>query len=100
MTINSVIMYGASIWSEAVNTSNKLQKQLLRVQRALAIRVVTGYRTISAVAALLLARIMPATIQASYFRRIYLRIRDLKITVDWTLSLTNFFRLSVASINQ
>jgi len=37
--INSVLMYGAPIWSEAINGSPKLQSQLRRVQRTLAIWV-------------------------------------------------------------
>lgn len=86
-TVNSVIMYGAPIWCDAICTSRELQRQVLRVQRTLAIRVVAGYRTISADAALLLARIVPVTLQASYLKRVFLRLRDLRMTGEWNRSL-------------
>lgn len=83
-TINSVNMYGAPIWSKAINGSPKLQRQLRRIQRTLAIRVVAGYRTVSADAALFLARTPPTSIQAAYFSRVYARVCDLKDSGDWS----------------
>lgn len=44
----------------------------------MAIRIVAGYRTISADAALLLARMPPVFIMASYYKRVFLRIMELK----------------------
>lgn len=44
----------------------------------------SGYRTIPADAALLLARIVPVALQASYLKRVFLRIRNLKQTEDWS----------------
>lgn len=46
-TINSIMMYGVSIWGDAVTVSKKLQNKLQQVQRVLAIRVIFGYRTVS-----------------------------------------------------
>lgn len=82
-TISSVIMYGAPIWGEALSTSRTLQNKITRVQRIIALRVVAGYRTVSADAALVLARIPPAAIQAMYWRRVFLRIKDLKRNDEW-----------------
>lgn len=82
-TINSVLLYGAPIWSEVVGVTPKLKQQLLRVQRVLAIRVIAGYRSISADAALVLARMAPIQLQAAYLRRVYLRVHDLKQLGDW-----------------
>lgn len=50
----------------------------------IALRVVSGYRTVSADAALILARIITLALQASYLRRVFFRIRDLKQTEDWS----------------
>jgi len=80
-TVSSVILYGAPIWSEAIGLSSC--ENNCKVQRTLAIRVIAGYRTISADAALLLARIVPVALQASYLRRVFLRIHDLKQIEEW-----------------
>jgi len=56
----------------------KINDGLRRVQRAIATRVIAGYRTVSADAALLLARIAPAPLQAAYYKRVFIRIHELK----------------------
>lgn len=73
-TIKSILMYGAPIWNDEFGTSRKLQLQIRRVERILAIRVIARYRTISA--ALVLARIPPTCISAAYWKRVYIRLRD------------------------
>lgn len=83
-TIASVINYGAAIWSGAL-TDRKLNAKLRKIQRITAIRVIAAYKTTSADAALLLARIPPAALHAEYFRRVYSRIQDLKSQEDWTI---------------
>ncbi|KAL6417496.1 hypothetical protein ACFW04_012693 [Cataglyphis niger] len=55
-----------------------------RVLRTLAIRVVSGYRTISLDAALLLARIPPVYLLANARRRIYDRVKDLWNSNRWS----------------
>jgi len=87
--IKSVIMYGAPIWSDEFGASRKLKQKIRHIERTLAIRVVAGYRTVSADAAMLLAGIPPMCILAAYWKRVYLRIRDSKINEDWTESLEN-----------
>lgn len=86
-TIKSVMMYGAPIWSDEFCTSRKLKQKIRRVERTLAIRVVAGYRTVSADAALILAGIPPACIHSAYWKRVYLRARDYKLEGVWTKSL-------------
>lgn len=80
--IGSIMNYGAPIWSEST-TSRKIREKLRRLQRIVAIRVIAGYRTISANASLLLARIVLVDIHAAYFRRIFLRVHDLKRQNLW-----------------
>lgn len=81
-TIASVVNYGAPIWSNAL-LNRKLNGKILRIQRQIAIRTIAGYKTISADAALLVARISPAVLHAAYYRRVYVRIQDLKIG-EWS----------------
>ncbi|KMQ89040.1 reverse transcriptase [Lasius niger] len=57
--VQSVILYGAPIWSDAFERSSGAQRSLRRLQRTLAIRVISAYRTTSCDAALLLAKIPP-----------------------------------------
>jgi len=80
--IGSIINYGAPIWSTAT-TNRKIRDKLRRIQRTIAIRVIAGYRTISADASLLLARIIPADIHAAFLRRVFLRAQDLKKQGLW-----------------
>lgn len=82
-TLMSVIAYGAPIWSDVINGSPKLQNRLKQIQRPIALRVIAAYRTVSADAALLLARIPPAMIYASYLKRVYIRVQDLKLVGEW-----------------
>ncbi|KAL0809352.1 hypothetical protein ABMA28_011559 [Loxostege sticticalis] len=55
-------LYGAPVWYDALSRENKLV--LRRAQRHLAVRVVRGYRTVSAEAALALAGSMPWDLDA------------------------------------
>lgn len=80
--IASIINYGAPIWSEST-TNRKIREKLRRIQRVIAIRVIAGYRTISTDASLLMAKIVPADIHAAYFRRVFLRVHELKRQRLW-----------------
>jgi len=85
--VKSILMYGAPIWSDEFCASKKLKQQIRRVERTLAIRVIAGYRTVSADAALVLAGIPPSCIHAAYWKRVYLRVRDHKLEGTWTKKL-------------
>lgn len=82
-TVTSVINYGAPIWSDSL-TNKKLLARILQTQRNIAIRVIAAYRTVSADAASLLARIPPTHIHAAYYKKVYYRIHDLKINNTWS----------------
>ncbi|KAL6420246.1 hypothetical protein ACFW04_013502 [Cataglyphis niger] len=52
----SVILYGAPVWGDVVETSKKLNN-LVSLQRSLAQRIVSSYRIVSGDVACLLARL-------------------------------------------
>lgn len=87
-TVMSVLTYGSPVWHDAMEPVTSLarnrQAPMLRVQRFLALRVISAYRTVSLDAALILSRIPPIYILSGYYRRTYLRIRDLKSQNIWT----------------
>lgn len=80
----SVLFYGAPVWSDALGSSKKAQQSLRRVQRTLAIRVISAYRTVSCDAASLLAEIPPFYMTASCRKRVYERTTELKTRGEWT----------------
>ncbi|XP_025155964.1 uncharacterized protein LOC112588883 [Harpegnathos saltator] len=80
----SVVLYGAPVWVEAFAATQRAQVDLRRIQRQIALRVVSGYRTVSYVAATLLARMPPVDISAASRRRMYERARDLRPYGLWT----------------
>ncbi|XP_025161711.1 uncharacterized protein LOC112590145 [Harpegnathos saltator] len=75
--LNSVALYGAPIWAEALAVSRPIQATLRRVQRALAVRVARCYRTVSHVAATVLASMPPLELMALSYMRMYDRKREL-----------------------
>ncbi|KAL0880860.1 hypothetical protein ABMA27_002043 [Loxostege sticticalis] len=62
-------LYGAPVWYDALSRENKLV--LRRAQRFLAVRVIRGYRTVSAEAALALAGSMPWDLDALVLAALY-----------------------------
>lgn len=78
-TIGSIILYGAPIWCDEIGGSASLKKRIQRVQRMIALRVVSGYRTVSADAAFVLARIIPVALQASYLKSL---LTDSRLKTD------------------
>lgn len=77
--VTSVVMYAAPVCAEALaRCSNRIWSPLRRVQRTVAIRVISGYRTVSYDAAILLARALPWILEATCRRRVYDRIDSLK----------------------
>lgn len=82
--IQSIIMYGAPVWSDKLEKSKVSQRLLAQVQRITAIRTVAGYRTISYEVATVLARIPPWIMTAKKYQRIYERLQDIKRNDTWT----------------
>lgn len=87
-TVMSVLTYGSPVWYDAIMpttaSARRRQAPLLRVQRLIALRVVSAYRSVSLDAALILARIPPLYLLAGCYHRMYIRIKDLKSRLDWT----------------
>lgn len=84
----SVILYGAPIWSEELpRASRDALRDLDRVMRVMAIRVIAGYRTVSLDAAGVLGRIPPLRLLAGARKRMYERVRDLKEADNWSKEL-------------
>lgn len=69
MTAESVAMYGAPVWAEAMKRG-KWRNAYLSLQRRMALRVISAYRTVSLDAALLLAGTPPWDLLSRERRRL------------------------------
>lgn len=77
--VSSVVLYASPLWADKYCSATYKIARLLRVlQRTTAIRVVSGYRTISYVAACLLAGMPSWPLEAARRRRAYERTRQLR----------------------
>lgn len=76
MTTLSVVLYASPVWAESFGLRVAYRGQLAALQRSLALRVIRGYRTVSFVAATLLARIPPIPLMVDKRRRVYERVRE------------------------
>ena len=76
------LLYGAPIWAEDLMTSHCSLLKVRRLHRTVAIRVVRGFRTISAAAAAMFAGFPPLELQALRCREIYLHTRGLSDGVE------------------
>lgn len=74
----SIILYGAPIWGDAVKNSRVLGN-LVSLQRSLAQRIISSYRTVSGDAACLLARLPPIRFIAPMRKRIYDNLKEHQI---------------------
>lgn len=87
MVLTSVVMYAAPVWGRVLATSpDRVLRPLRRLQRTAAIHVVAAYRTVSFDAATLLSRMPPWPLEASLRCRVFERIRELKLSGDFTQS--------------
>lgn len=69
--VRSMALYGAPVWSPALSAQNAAL--LLRAQRALTVRVIRGYRTISQDVACALAGSLPWVLEAEILVAVYRR---------------------------
>ncbi|KMQ89979.1 reverse transcriptase [Lasius niger] len=76
--ILSVILYGAPVWGDVFVKKSCAQPALYRLQRSIAQRVISAYRTVSSNAALLLARLPPLKLLATSRKNTYDRIKELR----------------------
>ncbi|XP_011688863.1 PREDICTED: uncharacterized protein LOC105450628 [Wasmannia auropunctata] len=76
--VHSMILYGAPVWAPAIAANRSLCRDIGRLQRRIALRVVAAYRTVSLEAACLLARIVLFDILARGYWRLYRQTRELR----------------------
>lgn len=76
--IHSIALYGAPVWAEEAQKSRRLTAILRKMQRTMAIRTIRGYRTISHMAATLIAGYPPLEMVAGMQSEVYHTIRDLR----------------------
>jgi hypothetical protein len=62
-TVNSILLYGAEVWAGAMRTK-RYSKRVLAVQRTAALRVACAYRTVSALAVMVVAGVIPLDLLA------------------------------------
>ena len=60
--VNSIIMYGAPIWSKATQ-KDRYRNMPIRVRRKMAIRISSAYRTVSTEAVQVMAGLIPPDLQ-------------------------------------
>lgn len=94
----SVILYGAPLWSEAIASQatasqRRAQAPLNQVQRFLAVRIIAAYRTVSYEAATVLARSPPIYLLTWLQKRVFERLRELRLNNEWTLDTEKEVRL-------
>lgn len=70
--VQSVLLYGAEIWADALS-KEIYSKRLAQVQRRVALRVASAYRTVSHPAVLVIAGVIPIDILAQERSAIYRR---------------------------
>ncbi|KMQ92969.1 reverse transcriptase [Lasius niger] len=76
--ILSVILYGAPVWGDVIIKKSCVLPALYKLQRTVAQRVISAYRTVSSNTAMLLARLPPIKLLATVRKRTYDRIKELR----------------------
>lgn len=69
--VHSVILYDAPIWHKVIGKDRKIRDDLKRIQRRVALRFISAYRTVSYEAAMVLAGIVPIDLQVERAVRAY-----------------------------
>ena len=70
--IQSVLLYGAKMWADALNRK-VYRKRLSQVQRRGPLRVVSAYRTVSEAAVMVIAGVIPINVYAKERRAVHLK---------------------------
>nr|XP_012218027.1 PREDICTED: uncharacterized protein LOC105669565 [Linepithema humile] len=76
--IHSVLLYAAPVWASDVTGNNGIKREISKLQRKISLRLCCGYRTISFVAAMILARQIPLDLTALALRRVYIQSKNLE----------------------
>jgi len=75
--VHSKLLYAAAVWAAPALKVQRNLQSVVRVQRLAALRVIRAYRTVSEVAALMLARILPADLLSMERTEIRRRTKEL-----------------------
>lgn len=76
--IHPILLY-APVWAEEmrVKKAKKELTKLQNVQKQVCIRMISAYKTVSYISALLMARILPIEYQADMLRKLYLKTKEM-----------------------
>lgn len=85
----SVILYGALVWGNALDSTTKNRAIFSPLERMIAQRVISAYRTVSNNAALLLARTPPIRLLAPMRKRIYEKLKNARERGEYSADLKN-----------
>lgn len=80
--VHSVLLYGAPVWAETLDYVKPNVDELTRVQRRATLRSICAYRTVSRVAANVLASIPPIDLLAKERNALFLNRRELQSAQD------------------
>lgn len=78
VTIHAMALYGAPVWAEKVMATQDIKAVLHQLQHRMANRICRGYRTVSWVAAGVIAGIPPMELLAQMYAEVYWRTSELK----------------------
>ncbi|KAH8274669.1 hypothetical protein KR044_010360, partial [Drosophila immigrans] len=73
------MLYASPIWAPAVAQNKSLQRKIAAPYRLSALRVISGFRTVSNEAALVLAGMIPVDILAMEMREVYVARKEMSI---------------------
>lgn len=76
--IQSIILYGAPNWAETITRNRQIKKKLKKIQRKVALQIISAYRTVSHNVTAILAGQIPLDILAKEYARVYIRTCAIK----------------------
>lgn len=74
--VHSVILYASPVWGANFVQFKTYQTSIIRIQRSIALKVISAYRTVSYRAATLLAKTTPIFLMVAKNIRIYERVKE------------------------
>lgn len=83
--LHSVILYAAHVWADEFGMFNTYQSSIKKLQRSMALRVISAYRTASYESATLFARIPPVSLLAARQKRLFFKICDTRTYQEFEL---------------
>ena len=68
--VNLKLLYAAPVWTSALN-NHAIQEKLFSAQRGVVLKIVSAYRTVSTIAVLVLASVLPIDLLAEERKEIF-----------------------------